>query len=140
MDKKYDDPLLNERENTHGNYVDTAYYTQCLRDTLRAHSNWQKLSYTQRDALDNIVLKLARIVVGDAAFDGHWEDVIGYAKLGMTNFMQKSLALEIDPRCEATQHSDSMVCKRCDIVYNVNDATPPICPKTKGLCPRSGKA
>ncbi len=85
MAKKYDDPLLNEREKTHGNYAETAYYTQWLRDTLRYHSNWHKLSTSQRDALDNIALKLARIVVGDANFDGHWEDVIGYAKLGRTN-------------------------------------------------------
>jgi len=37
-------------------------------------------------------------------------------------------ALYQPPRsCEAVQHSDQMMCRRCDLAWDVNDPSPPKC-------------
>lgn len=33
----------------------------------------------------------------------------------------------IEGECEARQHSDQMLCKRCDIGWDMNDPHPPTC-------------
>lgn len=35
--------------------------------------------------------------------------------------------------CEAIQYSDQMVCKRCDLVWDINDLEPPECLTGKQL-------
>lgn len=74
------DPLLQEREKTHGSFERNASVSQALKlifndnlivNTLPAH----------REALDMIALKLSRILSGQADFKDHWDDIAGYAKL-----------------------------------------------------------
>ena len=74
------DPLLVEREKTHGDWRDTAAKAQALKETLA----FNKLSRLEvyNEALDMIATKLARIICGNEKTKDHWLDIAGYAKLG----------------------------------------------------------
>lgn len=74
--------LLQTREKTHGSYPSTARLSQALKDTMKSGSNWISLTDAQAESLEMIALKIARILSGDPDYTDHWDDVIGYAKLG----------------------------------------------------------
>ena len=74
--------LLQIRERTHGSYPSTAKLSQALKDTMKSGTNWISLSDEQAESLEMIALKIARILSGNPDFADHWDDVIGYAKLG----------------------------------------------------------
>jgi hypothetical protein len=73
-----------ERLRTHGDFQRTAAIAQDLKNVLRSDVGWARLSPVQREALDAILTKIARILAGDAHFADHWEDVKGYAELALS--------------------------------------------------------
>ena len=70
---------LAEREKMHGDYLKVATVAQSIKDAL----DWQqgKLSPAQRESLDLIATKMARIACGDPDNIDHWLDIEGYARL-----------------------------------------------------------
>lgn len=74
------DPLLVEREKTHGSFENNAALWRELNTVLNKHV---KVSFpaSQGLALNMIVLKIARLVQTPYVRD-HWDDIAGYAKLG----------------------------------------------------------
>lgn len=75
------EPLLQERQKTHGSFKTNAQISQTLKATFTYHGK-SELKVEHREALDMIALKLSRILSGQAAFKDHWDDIAGYAKLG----------------------------------------------------------
>lgn len=75
------DPLLEERQKTHGNFADNARISQALKHMLRNNSTAGLLCDVHEESLDMICLKLSRILSGQADFADHWNDIAGYAKL-----------------------------------------------------------
>ena len=73
--------LLNEREKTHGHYYNTATMTQEFKNIMHASINWPDLNVCQKESLEMIALKIARILNGDQDEPDHWRDIAGYAKL-----------------------------------------------------------
>jgi len=75
------DPLLVERERTHGNFTMTAKVAVDIREAIF----WgpMEINSRQREALTQIATKIARIMCGDPKCEEHWKDIAGYAKLGM---------------------------------------------------------
>jgi uncharacterized protein DUF6378 len=71
------DPLLQDREKTHGSFHRNATTWEKLCTT----GNFNKLMIEQKLALSQIYLKLARIEQNPLVKD-HWDDIAGYAKLG----------------------------------------------------------
>lgn len=72
------DPLLQEREKTHGDFRETAQLAQLLKRQL----DYGCLDARHAECLDLICTKIARIVCGKAKEKDHWLDIAGYAKLG----------------------------------------------------------
>jgi hypothetical protein len=79
------DNVLADRQTTHGNYADTARTAQHLRGAMREGNNWSILTDTQRESLDMIAMKIARILSGDPQHADHWDDITGYARLVSTS-------------------------------------------------------
>lgn len=73
---------LAERGTTHGDFGNNAIAALAIRATLRAATNWRDLRPAQQLALEEIALKMARIVTGGAGHKDSWHDIQGYAKLG----------------------------------------------------------
>lgn len=73
--------ILSAREKTHGQFQETAFVTQGIKDALASLGTSDKLSPVQSEALSMIASKMARIVSGDPNFADHWADIAGYADL-----------------------------------------------------------
>ena len=74
--------IINEREKTHGVYKSTAAWSQSLKDLFRSSGNWHNMNDGQKEALEMIAVKLARLLNGNPQFPDHWDDISGYGKLG----------------------------------------------------------
>ena len=74
--------ILNAREATHGGFNDVAWMAQSIKETIRTTSKWDNLSTRQKEPLDLIATKMARIVCGNPDHADHWDDIAGYAHLG----------------------------------------------------------
>lgn len=72
--------ILIEREKTHGNFQLVAKVAQEIKNSI----GWapSELDGRQKEALDLIATKIARIVCGNPKERDHWDDIAGYAKLG----------------------------------------------------------
>lgn len=74
--------LLTEREKQHGDYKDVSRISQSLKEVFRSGPNWEKLPDMQKESLELIASKIARILSGDSGVRDHWDDIGGYAGLG----------------------------------------------------------
>lgn len=73
--------ILKERTKTHGPYVKHSEISQKLKRECHNSGGWVLLSEVQRESLDMICHKLARILNGNPNEADHWLDIEGYAKL-----------------------------------------------------------
>lgn len=88
---------LAQRGSRYGDFTDHARICQDLKEVmvnskkcmpdittqkeLHYESGWDKLSPVQKQALEVIADKIARILSGDPNYDDNWHDIQGYAKL-----------------------------------------------------------
>ena len=75
--------ILAERGKTHGKFVTHAKISQDLKIIIHNsnYAAWELLSDDQKEALDMIAHKIARILNGNADYVDHWADIAGYATL-----------------------------------------------------------
>lgn len=73
--------ILTQRKEVHGNFIDNARNSQQFKTIIHHSTNWDKLTPLQKEALDMIVHKVARIINGNPNEKDHWEDIAGYAIL-----------------------------------------------------------
>ena len=72
---------LKARGATYGDFEDVAGLSQALQNTMRGSRNWDSLVPDQREALQTIASKIARILNGDQNHIDSWHDIGGYAAL-----------------------------------------------------------
>ena len=72
---------LDERGERYGKFEDHAALSQQLKRTMQSGRNWQRMSDDQREALEMVQHKIARIINGDPNYHDSWHDIIGYVKL-----------------------------------------------------------
>jgi hypothetical protein len=75
------DELLDDRGETHGDWSENARVAQEMKELWRKTSGWSRLSCGQREALDLIGHKIARVLCGDPGYADHFVDIAGYAQL-----------------------------------------------------------
>jgi hypothetical protein len=73
--------IIKERGKTHGNYEDMAELSQALKRQIRFSKNWGAMTPAQREALEMICVKIARICVGNPHEPDHWTDLSAYPEL-----------------------------------------------------------
>lgn len=79
--------LVAERGKTHGAFADHARITQSLKRIIlleldaREFRGQPALTDAQHESIDMIVHKIGRIVAGESAFQDHWDDISGYARI-----------------------------------------------------------
>ncbi|QLB22636.1 DUF6378 domain-containing protein [Phocoenobacter skyensis] len=82
MTNKIVEETLKERGETYGDFEDVAQVSQLLKGIVIHAGNRKKLTDVQREALEMICVKLARISMGDPDYEDNWRDIAGYAILG----------------------------------------------------------
>lgn len=76
------DGLIEERAKTHGSWFDQSLLQNLIKADMHSASRWHLLTASQKEALDMIAVKVSRIVCGNPSEPDHWDDIMGYAKLG----------------------------------------------------------
>jgi hypothetical protein len=72
---------LGERQKTYGDYSDVAHRSQIIKAAFRASPKWSLLASCQRESLEMIANKLARILEGNCNHIDSWHDIAGYSQL-----------------------------------------------------------
>ncbi len=72
---------LKERDSQYGTYIDQAAISQDIKAAMQKGRRWGELAPDQRETLDLIANKIARILNGNPDFHDSWFDIQGYAKL-----------------------------------------------------------
>ena len=84
--------ILEQRGSRYGSFYDLAMLSQDLKETMRAVPGWKKLTASQKEALDMIQHKIARMLNGDPTYEDNAVDIVGYSTLMMKN-MQGDLKI-----------------------------------------------
>jgi len=72
---------LAERGSRYGQFIGHANICQYLKDAMRRLKKWDSLADDQKEALEMIQHKVARILNGDPNYADNWIDIAGYATL-----------------------------------------------------------
>lgn len=75
------DQILGERQKTYGDYSDVAHRSQVIKSAMRSSRGWSLMASCQRESLEMIANKMARILEGDARYVDSWQDIAGYSQL-----------------------------------------------------------
>ena len=73
--------MLAERQARYGTFEGHARISQALKAVMHERSGWDRLKPDQREALEMIQHKIARILNGDPDYTDNWIDIAGYATL-----------------------------------------------------------
>jgi hypothetical protein len=72
---------LSGREARYGAFTNHAKISQRLKDIMWAEPKWATLSDDQKEALEMVQHKVARILNGDVNYSDNWHDGAGYFTL-----------------------------------------------------------
>lgn len=73
--------LIDERGSRYGKFADGAVIMRNLKSVMHSTDGWERLSNSQKEALDMIQHKIGRVLNGDPNYDDNWNDIAGYATL-----------------------------------------------------------
>lgn len=84
------DEILSQRQQVYGNFLRQSQITADLKGIMRAYCMWEdQLAPDQREALEMIATKMARILNGDPNHADNWRDIEGYARLVANRLSEK---------------------------------------------------
>jgi hypothetical protein len=73
--------MLDGRASRYGSFEGHARISQDLKAVMHERSGWDRLKPDQREALEMVQHKVARILNGDPNYADNWIDIAGYATL-----------------------------------------------------------
>ena len=79
--------ILEERQKTHGSFKTHSEIAQGLKDIMKSHDGG--LDEVQKEGLEMILHKIARLLNGKADYKDHWDDIAGYATLVSKHIEEK---------------------------------------------------
>ena len=88
---------LAERGARYGKFEDHAVIAQGLKDQMWATEGWSRLAPDQRQALEVIQDKVARILNGDPDYTDNWHDIAGYSRLVEDRLNERAAAVGVAP-------------------------------------------
>lgn len=72
---------LTDRGGQYGEYTHMASTAQRIKTAIRSGENWSSMPDHEKESLDSIAVKIARLVCGARMQWDSWHDIGGYAKL-----------------------------------------------------------
>lgn len=87
---------LNERGNTYGSYRDVSDLSQNLQRVMRNSKNWESMTNDNRESMQIICNKIARILNGDPDHLDSWHDISGYATLVENRIRESQQLRQLD--------------------------------------------
>jgi len=89
---------LNARQKTHGTFAQHSDVAQRLKAVMQTAPNAGQLSNVQREALEMIQHKIARMLCGDTMYLDNVRDILGYAQLMLDDMLLKEGATDAQTR------------------------------------------
>lgn len=89
---------LAERQATHGTFAQHSDVAQRLKAVMQAAPNAGQLSNVQREALEMIQHKIARMLCGDTMYVDTARDIVGYAQRMLDDMLLKEGATDSQTR------------------------------------------
>jgi hypothetical protein len=83
--------MLSERRERYGKFVDHSAIAQDLKDVMRKTPGWQRLAPDQKESLEMVQHKIARVLNGDPNYADNWIDLAGYPTLVSTRLEGEAL-------------------------------------------------
>lgn len=83
------DDLLEERGKRYGEFSGHAMISQLIKAIMRDTPTWDNLDAAQKESLEMIAHKIARILNGDPDYLDNWDDTAGYATLVANELRKK---------------------------------------------------
>lgn len=84
---------LADRAPKYGSFEPNAMVAQDIKAAMRRSPKWTKLRADQKESLELMATKMARMLSGDPDYIDNWHDIAGYAKL-----VEDRLVAEQTPR------------------------------------------
>ena len=75
------DKVLTERGNRYGAFKDGANIMQQLKAVMRSTDGWERLTDSQKEALEMIQHKIGRVLNGDPTYVDNFIYISGYSQL-----------------------------------------------------------
>jgi hypothetical protein len=75
------DTVLADRGSRYGTFESNARVAQNLKEVMRSGSSWSRLTLAQKEGLEMIQHKVARMVNGDPTYLDNIVDILGYGTL-----------------------------------------------------------
>lgn len=79
-----EESVLDQRA-IYGSFKDKASWIQSGKEAMRNCPSWNNLPDAEREALDNILQKMGRILYGTEYHEDNYVDISGYAQLIVLN-------------------------------------------------------
>ena len=77
--------ILEQRGSRYGSFDSNSLTCQLIKRTMRAGQSYEKLSDCQKEALDMVAHKIARIVNGDVLYRDSFRDAMHYFELALNS-------------------------------------------------------
>jgi len=81
--------VLRERGQRYGLFSEQARIAQSLKNALRVEKGFYRLSEVQKEALEMVMHKIARMLNGDPTYDDNVVDIMGYTELMLRHMRGK---------------------------------------------------
>lgn len=96
--------IIKQRGEAYGDYRDQAEIARKFKSEIEKHT--EKMTATQREALDMIAVKISRLINGDPWHRDSWVDIVGYATLVISE-LDRAIEAEDNAEEEAIEESVS---------------------------------
>lgn len=88
--------VLEERGKRYGEFKDHARIAQDLKVVMQGANSWKTCSDSQKQALEVIADKIARMLNGDPYYEDNWVDITGYSQLVLNELRESKGQQRID--------------------------------------------
>ena len=102
------DKVLEERGARYGDFKDHARICQDLKRVMTRTPSWINLTHSQKQSLEVIADKIARMLNGDPDYKDNWVDIIGYAQLVLNQLNEHPKQGKLDLDGCSGLHGDSI--------------------------------
>lgn len=83
-----------------GTFAERANVIQGIKQVMKSGGRWDAMADDQKEALEMVAHKIARIVHGDPGLHDSWLDIAGYAKLVADRLEQEGKAVDLKAALE----------------------------------------
>lgn len=112
---------LQTRAMSHGDFRHVATTSQNLKRVLNSSSIWREMEPWQQEAMEQISMKLARIMSGNSFDIDHWHDIAGYASLVVREIERRDVEMQLETGLRRSDDASKQLPKIQEMIREMPD-------------------